>query len=167
MKNPKQRTFEGLRAPKDVFGGSLLTSNPKVRRPLDSKLPTHVVLRATKSTMRKPQNFLKVNQAINNACRKHGVRLYEYANVGNHLHLLIKLRSRASWAGFIREITGRIAQLTETKWLHRPFTRIVRGWKKAYQISREYVRLNVLEANGFISRAETKNLKDLRAIWGG
>ena len=166
MKNPKQRTFEGLRAPKDVFGGSLLTSNPKVRRPLDSKLPTHVVLRATKSTMRKPQNFLKVNQAINNACRKHGVRLYEYANVGNHLHLLIKLRSRASWAGFIREITGRIAQLTETKWLHRPFTRIVRGCKSAYKVVKSYIELNEFEAKHCLSLSQLKLLRELRRSFG-
>jgi len=167
MKRVKQSNFEGLRAPKDVYGGSLLNSHPKVKRPLDSKLPTHLVLRATKSSMRKPQYFLKVNQIVKNACRKHGVRLYEYANVGNHLHLLIKLRSRASWAAFIREVTGRIAQLTSTKWLHRPFTRIVRGWKKAYKMAQQYVRLNLAEAEGFITPLGIKILRGLRKTQPG
>lgn len=166
MKRPKQSTFKGLQAPKDTFGGSLLTSHPKIKRPLDSKLPTHLVLRATKSTMRRPQTFLKVNQIVNQACKKHGVKLYEYANVGNHLHMLIKIRSRGSWAAFIRELTGRIAQLTATKWLNRPYTRIVRGWKKAYFTAIQYVRLNILEADGMISRKETKTVEDLNAIWG-
>ena len=30
----------------------------------------------------------------------------------------------------------------------------------------EYVELNILEAEGFISRKETKTLRELRAIWG-
>jgi len=142
-----------------------LTSHPKVKRPLDSKLPTHLVLRSARSSMRKPQHLLKVNQIVRKACQKHGVKLYEYANVGNHLHLLIKLRNRPFWAAFIRELTGRIAQLTKSQWLHRPFTRIVRGWRKVYQTAREYVRLNVLEADGHISRRETKSLADLRKIF--
>lgn len=98
------------------------------------------------------------------------MRLYEFANVGNHLHLLIKLPNRRSWNAFIRELTGRIAQQVEKEpgtafWKHRPFTRIVRGWKKAYQTAKEYVRLNILEAEGRINRRDTKTLKDLRMIW--
>jgi len=162
MRRQKQGTFDGLHAPKDVFGGSLLTSHPKTKRPLDSKLPTHLVLRAVRGTMRNPKNYLKVNQIVKNACAKYGVRLYEYANVGNHLHLLIKLRNRGSWAGFIREITGRIAQLTQTQWLYRPFTRIVRGWKKAYRRVQQYVRLNLGEAEGFISPLGIRLLRKLK-----
>ena len=164
MKRHKQSTLKGLHAPKDAFGGALLTSHPKTKRPLDSKLPTHLVLRATKSTMRRPQNFLKVNQIVKKACSKHGVRLYEYANVGNHLHLLIKLRSRTSWAAFIREVTGRIAQLTQIKWLNRPFTRIVRGWKNAYYIAKGYVQLNELEAEGLLRRDQKSLLTRLNHI---
>jgi REP element-mobilizing transposase RayT len=165
MSRKPQRIFKGLKAPKDSFGGSLLTSHPKSRRPLDSKLPTHLVLRAERSTLSTPRSFAVVNELVRNISRKHGVRLYEYANVGNHLHLLLKLRSRPSWAAFIRELTGRIAQLTNTRWKHRPYTRNVRGWRKAYQVAKEYVRLNVLEADGMISRQETKTLRDLRLIW--
>ena len=117
--------------------------------------------------MRRPNSFLKVNMLVRSIAEKHGVKIYEYANVGSHLHLLIKLRNRPSWSPFIRELTGRIAQLTATKWLHRPYTRIVRGWKKAYRIAKEYVRLNILEADGMISRKDTKTLKDLRQIFSG
>ena len=162
MRRQKQGTFDGLHAPKDIFGGSLLTSHPKIKRPLESKLPTHLVLRAERSAMRNPKYYLKVNQIVRAACAKHGVKLYEYANVGNHLHLLLKLQTRRSWAAFIRELTGRIAQLTKIKWVHRSFNRIVCGWKKAYRIVREYVELNRRDADGLASRMEKIFLQELQ-----
>jgi hypothetical protein len=90
--------------------------------------------------------------------------MYEYANVGNHLHLLIKLPHIRAWKAFIREVTGRIALFARRSggrqkrvqpfWRHRPFTRIVRGWKKAYRLAKDYVVLNQLEGEGLISRRE-------------
>ena len=132
-----------------TFGGSLLNpgTNPKTARPLATKLPIHLVLRATKSTMRLPKNFRRVDALVTNACRRRGVRLYEYANVGNHLHLLIKLPRRAAWAQFIRELTGRIASETGVAWLHRPFTRVIKGWAKAYATVKAYLAQNRWEAD--------------------
>lgn len=152
--------------PGTSFGGDLLkNSHAKTKRPLDSKLPTHLVLRATESKLRLPKNFSKVGAEVGRVAKKHGVRIYNYANVGNHLHLLIKLRNRASWAAFIRELTGRLAQLFRLRWRRRPFTRVVAGWRKPFQIAKEYVTLNLWEAEGFISRKQTRTLKDLRAIF--
>jgi REP element-mobilizing transposase RayT len=161
--------------PKDSFGGSLLkNSHAKTSRPIESKLPIHIVLRAKKSVMRLPKTIAIVDNNVDRICKKHGVTLYKYANVGNHLHLLIKLPRRQRWAPFIRELTGRVAQLTknalgldEAFWSQRPYTRIVRGWQKAFQIAKDYVELNWLESQGFISRKETKTLKSLREIWDG
>ncbi len=177
MKARNQSQFKGpgFERQSDKFGGSLLQgNNPKTKRPLESKLPVHLVLRATSGGMRFPGCFKRVNALVASTARKHGVTIYEYANVGNHLHLLIKIRSVPSWAGFIRELTGQIAQFMQEKrktegkfWLHRPYTRIVRGWNKAYQAVKMYVSLNHLEGEGFISRRETKTLKDLRLIWDG
>lgn len=161
--------------PQDKFGGSLLKGNPKKSRPLDSKFPIHLVMTAEKSVLRVPTVFLKVNKTVSRVCKKHGVTIYRYANVGNHMHLLIKIPGRRRWAAFIRELTGRLSQVAQNIagpqagakkfWKHRPFTRIVRGWQKAFRSIKEYVHLNWLEAEGFIKRQETKTLKDLRAIW--
>lgn len=196
----------------DCFGGSLLKGNPKNRRPLDSKLPIHLVLRARSGHMRIPRLFRPVNQLVEDCSRKHGVTIYRYANVGNHLHLLLKISRRHRWPPFIRELTGRIAYLVqfgdskgidfrggkslpqkaqkyknphaakaaraphpykpaattpESFWLFRPYTRIVRDWRRAFLTAKKYIHLNVLEAEGFISRLEIKTLKDLRAIWSG
>ena len=172
----KQQTFIGKELEKinDKFGGSLLKgSNAKTKRPLDSKLPIHLVLRSAKGVLRLPKTFSKVNTAVDEISRKHGVKIYKYANVGNHLHMVLKIPARSRWSAYIRELTGHIASTiknlqimtNECVWLYRPFTRIVRGWQKAFKIALEYVELNQLEAEGFISRREIRNLKDLRAIF--
>lgn len=178
-RKPKQYDFLGqeFKKPNDAFGGSLLKGNPKTKRPLDSKLPILLTLRAEKSVLRLPKTFKTVCDVIGDVCKKHGVKLYRDANVGNHLHLLVKIPHVRAWAAFIRELTGRIAQLVQIVlsgdvlgassgfWKFRPHTRIVRGWQKAFKIASDYVDLNRLEAEGFISRRETKTLRDLRLIW--
>jgi len=173
-KRAKQTEFQGkgLQKPEDSFGGSLLKGNPKTKRPLESKLPIHLTIRAARSTLRTPKTYSAVNLLVERTAKKYGVRIYHYANVGNHLHVLLKISRVGRWPAFIRELTGRIAQivgeilgLKGKFWRFRPHTRIVRGWQKAFRSARRYVQLNWLEAEGFISRRETKTLKDLRAIW--
>lgn len=124
--------------------------------------------------MRTPHAFGRVNEIVRSVARKYGVRIYKFANVGNHLHLLIRIGRRGAWAGFIRELTGRIASGVQKIsgqekgrkfWSQRPFTRIVRGWKMPFQVMKRYIELNFLEAEGFISRRETKTLKDLDEIF--
>lgn len=158
--------------PADQFGGSLLKGNAKRARPLDSKLPILITLRATKGGMRQPKSFKKVNEAVYGTAKKYDFKIYKYSNVGNHLHILVKLSKLRLWAAFIRELTGKIGlimkmvlELKGKFWKFRPHTRIVRSWQKAFRIAKDYIELNVLEAEGFISRKETKTLKDLRAIW--
>lgn len=191
--------------PGDVFGGSLLKSHPKVKRPLATKFPIHVVLRANSSKLRLPKTYFKVNQLIQKTAKKYGIKIYKMANVGNHLHLLIKLSKLDLWKGFIRELSSKIAALvdkvtrlkisrelyqgakdlshkrndgrifqkrsqrakhqSEQKfWKHRPFTRIIRGWNKAFRTVKSYIDLNEWEAQGHISRKDIKTLKDLRAL---
>ena len=145
------------------FGGSQFKpgTNPKGARPLDSKLPIHLVLKAERSAMRLPKNFARVNALVTRVAKKRGVRIYEYANVGNHLHLLLKIIKRSTWNAFIRELTGRLAQLTRVRWAHRPFTRVVAGWRRAYRVVKEYVKLNRFEAEHGLSRDEAVRLRDL------
>jgi hypothetical protein len=124
--------------------------------------------------MRLPKSFGKVNGIVGDMVKKHGITLYRFSNVGNHLHFVIKLLHVRRWPAFIRELTGRIASemrklgiTTEAHWLHRPFTRVIQSWKDAFQTAKDYVDLNNLEADGSINRKEVKTLKDLRAIFDG
>src|SRR6202142_2061365 len=124
-KRTKQLEFEGLAKPGASFGGGLLKKgNPKTKRPLESKLPIHLVLRANRGGMRNPKAFTPVTEAVYKTAKKYGIKVYEYANVGNHLHLLIKLPHIRRWAPFIRELTGKIALKMggQNFWKQRPFT---------------------------------------------
>lgn len=180
MKRHLQLDLSGqIKRPKDWFGGSCLkNSHAKTSRPLTSKFAIHVVLRAQESRLRNLKTFAKVNAIVRETARKHGVRLYEYANAGNHLHLLLRLRDVPSWKPFIRELSGRIAQAVRLQmgaargkasaqqkfWQQRPFTRVVRGWKKAYKIAKDYVVLNQMEAEGLVPR-QARDFKKMWPIW--
>lgn len=167
----RQQSFagEGFARPNDCFGGSLLkNSNAKTKRPLDSKFPLHLVLRARQNCLRQPKVFARVNEIVERTAEKHGITVYKYANVGDHIHLLLRLLHKRNWNAFIRELTGRVAQLVgesgKAFWLYRPFTRLVRGWQQAFRIAKDYVSLNQLEAAGLVSRQQIKTLKDLRLV---
>lgn len=53
-----------------------------------------------------------IKELIDRTARAKGVRVYRYANSGNHLHLIILPRSRQAYFSFIRAISGLIARLT-------------------------------------------------------
>lgn len=175
MPRPKQLQFSGrgFNRPKDWFGGGYLKkSHAKTKRPLQSGLPLHLVLTTEKLpsyfSLRHPRCFERVNSLVRSICAKYGFRIHEYANVGNHLHLLISFKSKGNWPRFIRELTGRIAQSVQDLrgpkkgfhfWKQRPFTRIVRGWQRAYRIAKDYLVLNQLEGAGLISRLDRRQLE--------
>lgn len=159
--------------PNAEFGGNLLKGNPKGRRPLSSKLPVHVTLRATRSILRLPKTHGLVNRELNRAAKRYGIRIYRWANVGNHIHLLIRIGKISNWTPFIRHLTGRIAQGSRqlgvkigTFWAYRPHTRILAGWGRAFRVVSDYVRLNQLEGDGMIKRQEMATTKDLRDFIG-
>lgn len=138
-----------------------MKGNPKTRRPLSSKLPVHLVTRAARGGMRLPKIYRCVNQIVVNTAKKHGVTIYEYANVGNHLHLVLRITHLHRWPPFIREFTGKIGLLakktlamtgTENFWLYRPYTRVIASWNKPFKIAKEYIHLNSLEAEGSVEK---------------
>lgn len=170
IKRQKQIEFSGANfiKPGYEFGGSQLKSNPKFKRPLSTRLPIHLTLRARRSVLRLPRTYKFVSREIERIAKKHGLRIYRFANVGNHLHILFRLGKISRWAPFIRELTGRLAQGLATFgirikdfWMYRPHTRILAGWGRAYRVACQYVELNRLEAQGFISRKEMPTTRDL------
>jgi REP element-mobilizing transposase RayT len=129
----------------------------------------HLVLRSTKAKGAHSfgnKNAARVRSIIDNHCGRYGVKLVQYSNNFNHLHLLLKFPSRAVYLRFIRSITGSLA-LAVTKaskrnslksifgedgfWDFRPFTRVVRSLR-GYFIARDYVTLNELEAEGILPK---------------
>lgn len=171
IKRQKQLEFLGSEfiKPGFEFGGAELKSNPKGRRPLSTKLPVHLTLRARRSVLRLPKTYKFVSQEIERVAKKHGIKIYRLANVGNHIHLLIRIGKISAWAGFIRELTGRIAQgLTafgiklKDFWMYRPHTRVIASWGRAFQTVCDYIQLNQWQSRGVITRREFKGVRDLK-----
>ena len=170
------------------FGGSLLkNSHAKSKRPLDSKQPTHLVLRSSQATGKK--SFLysgrEVQSIILRHARKQGVRIKQIANGGNHLHLIVQTpRQRALYAAFVRGLTGELARfvtgarkgaarirdrIANSKkarfWDQKPFTRILSSWGKEYGELKNYLRINNCETLLGLSRKGARQMLDeIRAL---
>ena len=99
---------------------------------------------------------------------RYGITIHSSGNVGNHLHLHIKLPNRMAYKPFIRALTGAIAMAVtgvnrwnpgKTKlrfWDYRPFSRVVFGWRD-FQGLNSYIQLNQLEGHG-VPRDEAEDL---------
>jgi REP element-mobilizing transposase RayT len=101
--------------------------------------------------------------------KRYGVRVYRYANVGNHIHLLIQVPTREAWKRFSKELSGGIAQIVtgarkglalkrsadttipesakRAFWDELLFTRIVKFGRDFDELCR-YVMKNLFEASG-------------------
>lgn len=167
------------------FGGSLLgkssSSHAKIMRPLKTRRPIHLVLKSRVAmgarSMLAPANASAIRRLLNRLAKRYGVRVYRYANGGNHLHLLLTIHDRTMFAHFLRAASGLIARYvlrkergrahehqdraagtagvstkrTERKpsfWNQRPYTRIA-TWGREWRNLVNYFRLNNLEAIGF------------------
>ena len=145
------------------FGGTTVKGHPRDRRPISIKRPMHLVMRSTLA--RGELSFLKrsrrnaIRALVERQARAKGVKLYRYANSGNHLHIIVLPRSREALHAFTRAISGLIARIVLGAekgrarnlrfWDARPFTRLLE-WGRDYKRACAYVLQNKLEALGFV-----------------
>jgi REP element-mobilizing transposase RayT len=158
-----------------AYGGTLMKTRKgraKGGRPIVTRHSMHLVLRSTKATGKMSFRYLDNPALIRRLIKKYSerfhVRILSAANVGNHLHLHIKIKQRQSYAGFIRALTGAIAMAisgrhrwSEAKeklkfWDYRPFTRVVEHYR-AYLQLKDYIKINMFEGLG-VSRIEARFL---------
>jgi REP element-mobilizing transposase RayT len=147
-------------------GGDLAPGKRKTARPIDPKQALHVVLRS--SIARGDQSMLRskycqpIHDFAHELAERWGVRIYRFANVGNHIHLLLKVPSRAVWRRFIRELAGGIAVIVTGArkgaglkknergrgfWDELVFTRIVKFGRDFFGV-KNYLAKNLFEAAG-------------------
>ena len=178
---------------KKFFGGSLLNGRRKGTRPLSAGQALHLVLKsqwatkADKFTTR--TNKPAVEEIITITAKRYGIKIYQQAICGNHIHLMVRSKRRWLYRAFIAVVTGLIAQQVMQRqsykvfmsakskefagegvpqqekgqafWQHRPFSRIV-NWGRDYQNCLKYLTRNTLEALGFIAY---KQRRDYYASW--
>ena len=135
-------------------------------RPLSSKDPLHLVFKVNKqrlrSGLRTYRRYFLIQQILQRYSRKFLIKIEQISIQNDHIHLLIRTSKRSNYQSFFRVIAGQIAQqfehcgllnavMTDTPgkqektWKHRPFTRVVKGWK-SYTTVRNYIQLNEQEA---------------------
>lgn len=148
---------------KVIHGGEYAVGKRKARRPVVTKRPMHLVMRSSLATG--SRSFLQklharfIQQLVQTLARVNGIRIYQYSNSGNHLHFLLQAKTVAGFRRFVRALAGQVAMKVgggkngnpsgEKFWDLLPFTRIVE-WGKAFQVARQYVVQNTLEALGLI-----------------
>lgn len=167
------------------YGGDLQTcrAGREHGRPLSTRKSMHLVLRSTKATGERSflrrRNKIIVDAIIAKFARNFSVRILSVANVGNHIHLHIRLMNRFTYFSFIRAVTGGIAlaigkmgesasnQSTKTStvsrrfWDRRPFTRIVNCFADFKNVVK-YIRINELEGLGH-SRTRARQIVDMES----
>jgi putative transposase len=153
-----------IKKPKLTHGGSSTKGHARTARPLCTKRPIHLVMRASCATGSKsflaPAFKTKIEIVLQRQAAVFGVKIYDFANGGNHFHLIVKIFSHSGFKNFLRAVSGLIARLVSGAqkgraigkkfWDARPFTRVA-AWGKAYEYLKSYLTLNKLEAMGFIA----------------
>ena len=165
----QQLGFASWNLPKHTpFGGDLLKGNPKKARPVVTNRAMHVILRSSLATG--SRSFLKdargIERLIRHQARSLGIVVYDLANAGNHIHLILKLQQREDLGRFLRAVGGLIARkvlgaeknspskLERSFWDKRPYSRIING---DFTQLRGYLAMNKLETQG-LTRDQAKRV---------
>ena len=143
-------------------GGVKAIGKRKMARPFSSKASLHLVLRSSqavgKLSFLQKDNSKWISNLLKKQSKKWGIKVYEFGNSGNHLHLLIRAPKKKLFNSFLKVFTSAIAMKwtggrkgkPSTKfWDHLPWSRIV-AWGKAYWTAKKYVIQNRLEGLGLI-----------------
>ncbi|WP_413295153.1 transposase [Bdellovibrio sp. HCB185ZH] len=161
----KQETFNLLKIPAKhrLCHGGILRRSSKGRgaRTLSHRHPMHLVFKvnkaAVKSGLRSSRSFALMTRLLRRYAVKFYVKVEQFSVQTDHVHILVRGRRRSNLQSFMRVLAGQFAQcLTDTHsqkndgpkvWKYRPFSRVIKGYKP-YQIVRDYIQLNELEALG-------------------
>jgi REP element-mobilizing transposase RayT len=179
-KASKSKQLKLFKGSKSEYGGRIANTRAGRAgpRPLDTRNTMHLVLKSSKAkgdwSFLRPKNKARVQSILKRFSKKYGVRVLSAANVGNHLHLHIKLANRFGYTPFIRAVTAAIAMAVtgrsrwsktprqkEKFWDLRPFTRAIVGLRGFFGIE-DYVAINRLEGSGVSREVARMIVEDRR-----
>ena len=144
--------------PRATHGGLESRGKRKTERPFSPKAPIHIVLKSARAkgtwSLLHRKNHSRITSMIYVYAHRFKIHVYRAANVGNHLHLLVKASDRKNLADYLRVLAGRIA-VTVTGaqkfvkkigkfWDHLCWSRLV-AWGKEFHYVQRYVFANELE----------------------
>ncbi len=166
------------------FGGACSArGNPRAARPVVTKRPMHVVMRS--SLARGHFSLWMHHRALVECClrqgRRFGVKVIDFTNAGNHIHLIVQARSREAYRGFIRAVAGLVPRIVlrvekgrslvgefpqwkEREsvgfWDARPFTRVVE-WGRDFNALKRYLVFNRAGMQGLLRLSAREMLKEV------
>jgi REP element-mobilizing transposase RayT len=144
------------------YGGSLAPGRRKMARPIATRRPMHLVLCSTRAkgpwSLRRRDTDARIRSAMRALAQRSGIRVYQFANAGTHLHLLVRTKRRDQLQTFLRAFAGITARLATGARKGRPagrfwdliaYSRILH-WGREFIAVRAYLIRNELEACGLI-----------------
>jgi REP element-mobilizing transposase RayT len=156
MIKPKQLYFQNIKTNRSrlEFGGELLNGKRKSKRPISTRKPIHLVLRASEDYSRAmfSPTYSKSWLILKKTAKQFNVKIYELAFNITHIHLLIQFNVESDYIKFIRVLTCRFAFAVRSRinkkikiFMHRPYTRIV-SWGIDWSRVRNYILKNQNES---------------------
>ncbi|MBN8541401.1 MAG: transposase [Deltaproteobacteria bacterium] len=142
-----------------THGGMTSNGRRKQRRPLATKKWIHVVLKSDRAVGSKSfltaKNQVFLERLLKLKARKFGVAIADFANVGNHIHLKIRIADRMEFGKFLKSVTAQIARFVTGARRGHPFGRFWQGLAYTRVLSsryeevqlRGYIAANRLEAS--------------------
>ncbi len=151
-------------AERKEFGGSMLKSHPKCKRPHSKNNFMHIVLKSQYrpqiASLRDARYLTRIQETLIEKAKFFHVSLEQFSINTTHIHLLIRAKSRVQYIAFLKTITALIHRiigeakkgspsLYKNLWEARPFSRIVSWGREKIRVAL-YIEQNFLEAIGFI-----------------
>ncbi len=149
-------------------GGPTRSGQRKTSRPLEPTLPLYLALRSSRArgkwSLQRPTTEARIQEILRELSQRHGVKVFEYANGGDQLHLLLRAKSRPGFQAFLRAFAGLTARLvTGAKkgkpsgkfWDALTYSRVL-AWGKEFDSMRELFGKGDLAALEPLARPKKK-----------
>src|SRR5882724_10595432 len=93
-------------------GGDENPGQRKVERPVSTRRAMHLTLHSKRAVGEWGllQHRCVVREALRACAARNGIKVYDFANVGSHLHLLVRARRRNGFQAFLRSFAGILAR---------------------------------------------------------
>lgn len=170
----KQQSFDKSEAFKDhkkrtEHGGDINKGKRKLYRPFETNKAIHATLRSSKAkgsySFMRPKNQKEIERRLYLYADRFGVRIFKFANSGNHLHILLKSKSKKGFQNFLRTFAGVIPRVVTGArkgkargkfWDTLVYSKLV-TFGKHFKNTSNYVVKNTLETFGVVPPRGTGN----------
>jgi len=121
-------------------GGDVRRGKRKLERPVSTRRPMHLVLTAAQGRCLRSYDRI-VRDVLRGMARRFDVRVYDFANVNSHLHLVVRARRREAFQGFQRSFAGIVARRITGARRGRPCGAVFKGlaWSRVVCWGRDYI----------------------------